>query len=303
MSEVKPEAVSPEEAGNVAPEVQPEQSSGIRYTETIAEAKAKIAAEKEGVTAESLGVDKASYDKYYRNGEFDWASYGREQAFKAKQASSKETKPAENADVKPAESAENTPAEPATEGEQAARDAVAQAGLNWDDLVNQLLQNNDISPEAKESLKKIGIPEDVINNYIEMVNASTDAVVTRVVQGFGGEEQFTAVFNGLQENATSEQQRVVDDLLADDRTFQDGVALARKLAGVPAPKTLPKEFGGANANVGATTSAQGYASFNEQMAAMRDPRYKNDPEYRGEVMKRIAASTYDLNPRAHTSGL
>ncbi len=299
MSEVKPEAQEAEEAGNVAPEVQPEQSSGIRYTETIEEAKAKIAESKEEATADSLGVDKASYDKYYRNGEFDWASYGKEQAFKAKQKT--EEAPAEEATAE--EEAPAPEAEAAPEGEEAAREAVEKAGLDWDDLGNQLLETQDISPEAKEALSKIGIPEDIIDNYISMVNASTDAVVSRIVQGFGGEEQFTEVFNGLQEKATEEQRDAIDKLLADDRTFSDGIAMARKLAEVEAPAEQPKEFSTPNANVGSTQSAQGYQSFDEQMAAMRDPRYKNDPEYRGEVMKRIAASTYDINPRAHTSGL
>jgi hypothetical protein len=304
MSDDTPD-VKPEEAGNVAPEVQPEQSSGIRYTETMAEAKAKIASEGEKTAAEELGVDQASYDKYYKNGEFDWASYGKEQAFKAKQKPAKEAaSEGDGEEPKPAEAKASESTEEADT--EAAKQAVSDAGLDWDNLANQVLHNGDISKEDREKLSKM-VPEHIIDNYISMVNRDTDAVITKVVEGFGGEDHFTEVFNGLQENATGEQRDLVDQLLGDEATFDEGVALARKLAKVEAPAapaTQRQEFRTPNANSGAASDAiKPFESFSEQMAAQRDPRYKNDPAYRDEVTKRIAVSDNYVNPRAHGAGL
>jgi hypothetical protein len=60
--------------------------------------------------------------------------------------------------------------------------------------------------------------------------------------------------------------------------------------------------GGVNAGL-AAGDAKGFESFEAQVVAQSDPRYKTDPEYRAQVMQRIAASAFDMNPRTHTSGL
>jgi hypothetical protein len=291
--------------GDVKPEVQPDGSQAVRFTETIVDAKDAIAKEAEAATAESLGIDQASFDKYVKDGVMDWASYGKEQAFKAAQ------KPAEEA-----------PAEPkAGEGEAAAADAekaanaqdlAEKAGIEWEQAAASIVESGDISEADRKALTDMGLPEFVIDDYIEAVKRDADGYISTVMDAFGGEAQFEQVFNAVTEKATDEDRTRIDDLLRDPKTFQFGVQLAYETAGIqaPAPGTQPATApapavpaGGAVNAAPGDAGVTGFADFNEMVAAQRDPKYKTDPEYRAQFMKRARASNIDMNPRLHTSGL
>ena len=85
------------------------------------------------VDAASLGVDQASFDKYYKEGNFDWASYGKEQAFKASQEF-EATKEATTEEVQPEAAA-----------------AVADAGLDWNSFpgINSNEESGSSTPNVK----------------------------------------------------------------------------------------------------------------------------------------------------------
>lgn len=294
--------------GDVPLEVKPETSESIRFTETIEEAKGKLDADAKAVTADSLNVDQASFDKFFKDGVMDWASYGKEQAFKAAQKT--EEKATEDKPETPAEEAEAADTE-------ALQGVVEGAGLDWNELGQQLVDTGDISEESKEALKKIGIPEEVVDNYIELIKADADSQIDTVVEAFGGEDKFTAVYDKLVADVDNEQRMAIDAMLKNPATFDMGVKMAYELSGVPEPEGGLKplidntqkaseentEIVTPNASAGGTNEAKGFTSFAEQVAAQRSDRYKTDPQFRAQVMERIKASQYDLNPRMHSGGL
>lgn len=245
-------------------------------------------------TPESLGVDQASFDKYYKNDEFDWASYGKEQAFKAAQ---RQQQPAKE------------PAKP--EGtEQGAQQAVEQAGLDWDSLGEKITAEGDISQDDYEALEKIGIPPHIVQDYIAAVKDQAQVIVDAVIDEFGGQDEFNAVHAALYTNATLDQRNKIDALLRDPDTRAAGVAQAYRLSGImpgsaPAAPAQNQQAPAASRGNSASSQAtpQGFSSFDEQMQAQRDPRYKTDIAYRNEVLQRIAQSDYQMNPRSHSGGL
>lgn len=238
-------------------------------------------------TPENLGVDQASFDKYYKDGEFDWGSYGKEQAFKAKQA-------AEAAARKPAEEAPKTP--------EGAQEAVESAGLNWDTLGEKISANGDISPEDYKALADIGIPEHVVQDYVTMVNNEAAMTIDEVMDSFGGPEAFDQVFDALASKPL-EQRQALDDLLVNPETRAEGVRRSYELAGLTPPNTPAQPVAGARNTAPVTPQVQGYGSFEEQVQAMRDPRYRTDPTYRAEVLQKVASSSYQMNPRMAGAGL
>lgn len=291
----------PEEGGDVPFENGNVGVAAERFTETMAEAKAKIDDAALAETAEGLGVDQASFDKYYKNGEFDWASYGKEQAFKAAQK-----KPDEGDEVE----AEAVSDEDAAEAQTAAETVVEQAGLNWDDLGQEIIDTGDISEESREALAAIGIPGAVIDQHLALLHKDANDIVVQIVDGFGGQETFGDVFDALQAKATSEQRDAIDEMLRDPSTFDLGIQTAFTLAEIERPATGDVPATSAqteqitpNASTGGSGSTQGYETFAEQVNAIKDPRYKTDPAYRAEVMNKVRVSTYDMNPRAHSGGL
>ena len=273
----------------------------IRFTETIEQAQAAKEAAT-AVTPESLGVDQASFDKYHKDGAFDWASYGKEQAFKATQRA---TEPAKE----PAKDEERKSEAPRHSDTPEAQDKVAEAGLDWDALGGKISEDGDISAEDYKALADIGVPEQVVKQYVDMVKNDAQSMIDDVIEQAGGQETFDAVYDALQSKPI-ELRRKIDGLLGDPDTRQYGVDLMFKEAGIQRdtgapPAAQPRQEPGSanNRNPGSAPASQGFASFEEQVAAQRDPRYRTDLNYRNEVMAKIGASTFDMNPRTHTGGL
>ena len=286
---------------NLVPD--PKATDSVRFTETIEEAKAKIA---EGggpeFTAESLGVDTASFDKYAKDGEFDWASYGKEQAFKA-------SKKATDAPA-PKEEAQRDSKAPASTETKDAQESVTSAGLDWDELGVKVGNNGDIDDDDYEALEKIGVPKEVVRNYVDMVKGQSQNMIDDIISQSGGQSQFDAVFDSLSERPLELRQKI-DALLVDPSTREYGVQMMFKEAGMtrsesqeaapePQQRSTYQPNNRTSQDRGGPT---GYDSFEEQVAAQRDPRYGKDVTYRNEVMARIAASNFSMNPRAHTGGL
>lgn len=289
--------------GDIKPDAVAPAHQGVRFTETIVDAKDKIATADDVASAESLGIDQASFDKYVKDGVMDWASYGKEQAFKAKNSASPE---GDAEQPKPGDSPANT-AESAEDAATAAnaQEVVEAAGLNWDEVTEKVAASGELDAADKAKLVEMGIPEVVIDDYVRAVSKEAVAHIETVMTAFGGEEGFNTVFEAVQANATDEQKDQIDGLLRDPATFDVGVALANKLAGAePAAAPLQgKPVAGASNQV--TTSEAGakpFETYEAQVAAQGDPRYNTDPEYRDGVIKRIMVSPA-LNPRAHAGGL
>ncbi len=290
--------------GDIAPVVTPVDTDAVRITATLAEAKAIIAAAETTATAEKLGIDQASYDKYVnKDGEMDWASYGKEVAFKATQAKTAEPVAPVVAPVTPDAEAAAAAAAAATAAN--AQDVVEKAGLNWDEVTKSVVETGALSAEDKAKLMALNIPEVVIDDYVGAVQREAGAHIDVVLAGFGGEENFNKVFEAVQANATDAQRDQIDALLRDPKTFDVGVNLANKLAVMePVAPLQGKPVAGAQNQVAATADAANkpYESVKAQLAAQSDPKYNTDPEYRAGVIKRIMASP-DLNPRAHSGGM
>lgn len=246
-------------------------------------------------TPESLGVDQASFDKYYKEGNFNWQGYSKELEFKMSQK------------AQTPEPQQPTPSEQVTP--DSAQAAVEDAGLDWDTLSAKITNAGDLEDSDYAALVAAGIPEDISRNYVRMVQQDAENTVADVMSKFGGEEGFTQVYNGLLENTTLEIRNQIDGLLRDPVSREAGIAMAWQYSGLqnpgtPAPPPPPAAPAASRANPGQTpSSTQGFASMEEQALAMNDPRYRTDPTYRAEVERRSMAAAYDFNPRRHTGGL
>lgn len=279
---------------------------------TIAEGQAEVdAANNPAPTAESLGVDQASFDKFHKDGQFNWEAYGKEQAFKAQQKAT-----GEGADKKPDGDEKkpdpDRPKPPQHSDTQEAQDAVAKAGLDWDDLGSKIESKGDIDEGDYAALKNLGIPENIVKTYISSVKAESQGIIDAIIEGAGGQETFDKLFDVLHEKPLDLRNKI-DGLLLDPDTRDAGIDLMFKHAGMerPAahqattggPKPTTASTGANNRTSGSAPAGDGFASFEEQVAAQRDPRYKTDVNYRNEVMRKIGASSYEMNPRTHTGGL
>jgi len=237
-------------------------------------------------SAESLGVTPEQFAKFHKDGVYNWEGHSKELEFRAAQKDDG----AADADAPAA-------------GDVDPSAAVADAGLDWDELETQVVATGDIDAKSYQALKDIGIPEQFVKDYIETVTRQADSHVADVMAAFGGEAGFDKVKTYAQANYTAAEMDEIDIKLSHPTTYKLAADQLMASAGVVAtragaPVTSPNALGGGSDGV------KGYESEAAMIADMRSPKYKTDPAFRQEVTKKAAAATYGSNnPRAHSGGL
>lgn len=244
------------------------------------------------VTAESLGVSQAQFEKYYKADKgYNWEAHAREVEYRDKQQATKTLEP------------EATPAAETPEADADAKELVEKAGLNWDNLGTEIADNGELSEASMKALKDLGIPENVIQAHVNGVIRDTEAHVADVHKEFGGDEAFATANQWIVGNLDEAQIQEFNVKLNDPSQYKAAVAELVKLSGVSAsPKAQRLEA--PNAQVApAAKAVKPFADSHEMSAAFRDPRYKTDPEFRNEVAARVGASDVRYNARSHSGGM
>ncbi len=231
------------------------------------------------VTHESLGVTEAQFEKYYKDGTYNWQAHAKEVEFAASQKKPDEPK--------------QPVTEPATETTDEAKKIAEAAGLDWDSLSVKIMNDGDISAEDYAALAKIGVPESIVKEHIGLLSESADTHVQGIFDAFGGEENFQKVREWAQENYTAAQLDQLEKNLAGKDTVAAAIAELQQKTGSAGPGviTLPTTPGG--------QTTEGYKTEAEMIADMRKPEYRKDPAFRATVEAKVAASKWEKNPRQH----
>ena len=141
--------------------------------------------------------------------------------------------------------------------------------------------------------------------YVDGIQAGAQQVIDSVIDKVGGQESFNTLHETLFAKATQEQRDTLDVLLREESTQDAGIALAYQYAGITpaaaapvAPALAPLATSqGARAPLAAAEVA--FESFEEQVQAQQDPRYRTNATYRASVERRIGSSTWSHNIRSH----
>lgn len=195
--------------------------------------------------------------------------------------------PAQDSVEKP----EETTADDTQETQDAAEQAVTNAGLDIDVLTQEYNDTGTLSEASYKALADAGIPKDVVDRYIAGQEAVAQQVVN-TVQGYaGGKEGWDKLVDWAGKNLSA------GEIEAFNRTMEstDMAAIKMVVEGVKArmPRTAssePKIVSGKTAVPVAPIT--GFKSTAELLAASDDPRYKTDPEYRMSIEARMARSAF-----------
>ncbi|HWL80100.1 MAG TPA: hypothetical protein VNR89_04045 [Roseomonas sp.] len=175
--------------------------------------------------------------------------------------------------------------DPSNLREEDANFILSQRGVSADEVAEEYLSKGKLSAETYEKLAKAGLPKGFVDGWIEGREAAAEKVKTRLFQEVGGEEVFTKVRDWALSNLSERELRAYN--AAVNQGDVEVMALAvrglhsRYIATVGNRPTL---IGG-----GTAPSADGFGSQAEVVKAMSDPRYRNDPQYRAEVERKLAA--------------
>lgn len=176
-----------------------------------------------------------------------------------------------------------------SELDQAAQDAVNQAeGMDMESLSQEYAENGGLTQESYDALAKAGIPNEMVNQFIEGQEARASQTEASVKESVGGSEHFDKVVEWATTNMTEDQIEAYNAEVnsgSEQRMRQAVQALAYQYS--QAKPAEPKLMGGQGQGQGGGDSFNSVAELTE---AMKDPRYHKDPAYRKDVERRLASS-------------
>ena len=146
----------------------------------------------------------------------------------------------------------------------------------------------ELSENSFKELSEMGIPKEVVNRYIEGVEAVQTRQVAEVYNSVGGEENYKAMVDWAANNLSKEEIDAYDSIVSDKDTTSARLAAKGIWAQyVSQNGKAPKLIGGSQSMSGSTSA---FRSTAEVVTAMSDSRYATDPAYRRDVEKRLEIS-------------
>lgn len=175
------------------------------------------------------------------------------------------------------------------EAEEAAKEAVENAGLDMEALSNEYSENGELSEASLEALAKVGISKEVVDAYIEGQEARSNAVREALLEPVGGEEAYNEMVTWAADNLSESEIDTFNEAL------ESGNMASIKLA----VENLNSKYTAAN---GAEPSRQlsgktgaaslsTYESTADLMKDMQNPEYANNPAFRAKVEQKLARSS------------
>tara|TARA_S200002703_G_scaffold151905_1_gene151791 strand:- start:436 stop:1272 length:837 start_codon:yes stop_codon:yes gene_type:complete len=221
------------------------------------------------------------YEKFYNkeNGEYDWQNHAKELQYRLEQTNQPNAKTEEqNSEVQ-----QN--GEEQTE-QQAVNSIIDRAGLESNNLRQQLEDNGDFDADTYKKLNEVGVTNDLIKSYVDNLAYRREKTVGDALDYVGGEDAWRNMNQWAVDNLNRDEISKFNELLASDQ-WKIGVDAMKVRMG---SNTFEPHITTGNQLPGTT---YGYRSKSEMKTDMSNPKYKSDPVFRREVMAKIQSATWD----------
>lgn len=173
--------------------------------------------------------------------------------------------------------------------DKAAADALAAAAANTPEKTIaaanvEFAKEGKLSDATYETLAKTGISKQMVDMYIAGQVATRDAQINEVMAAAGGKEEFTKTAAWAKASLTPAELAEYNANVQGSPSVAKLAVAALRARYVAANGTDGEIINGGNPQGG---NNQGYATQSEMMAAVNDPRYKRDAQYRASVEKKM----------------
>lgn len=228
-------------------------------------------------------MPEGGFEKFYNKetGEYDWQNHAKELQYRLDQESGKSS----DQDTKDESKDEN-----AKDGDAKDGDVYEKAGLDPMELEQQIIQNGQLDAEAKEALTKVGVPEALIDMFVSNYQRGMEAERNAIIQEAGGQESWNQIAAFVETLPQEEQDAFYEGLGGKYRKYALQDIQERMKSAGPLSREKPLINGDTP-----STGSVGYRSKAEMKRDMADPRYKQDPAFRQQVMAKMQAATWDLD--------
>lgn len=159
----------------------------------------------------------------------------------------------------------------------------------WNELDATFKDTGSITAEQYDKLNEAGIPDAMIDRYLDGIKAEQNAFTEKVYNIAGGQEQYNEIKAWAENGGISPQE------LAAISNMQDygQILLAMEGVKVRYDRANGSESGTTMRGKPSSTKSGGYKSQGEYMSDVADPRYNTNPSYRAKVVAKLEKSNRD----------
>lgn len=225
-------------------------------------------------------LPEGGHDKFYNKetGEYDWANHAKELQYRLEQQSKKTE----------GEPEDNSKSEAQGDDDQAVSDIVTKAGLNPQDLETQIMQTGALSKEAKEALVKQGIPEALIDQYVDNYVYRIESQTSQALEYAGGDDGWKRIEAWALENLSDQEKQTYNAMLGGPN-WKVAIDTLKTKMGYSAKSSSEGRLMSGSTN---SSRSVGYRSRAEMKADMADPRYRMDPQFRKQVYEKMQTASF-----------
>jgi hypothetical protein len=180
-----------------------------------------------------------------------------------------------------------TPSSDQQEQINEAQKTLANAGLDYNKFASEYLEKGGLSPESYTELQGKGMSTEMVDSWIQGQEAISDKLSETAYESVGGEKNYQDLVkwagDSLPQNEIDAFNRALESSNNQDSLFAIKSLNAQyQLANGSTPNLIQGTTG--------TSSSGSFTSLAQMSEAMNDPKYKNDPAFREEVSRKLAAS-------------
>lgn len=166
------------------------------------------------------------------------------------------------------------------------KDPPATNKVDYAAMASEVASTGKLSDASRQALIASGMPESIIDTYVEAQAGKVTAFKASLHEAVGGADAFDLITTWGAQNLTADEQAYFQGEIEKGEAEAKTAMEVLKARYEKSMGKLPKLLSGATA----TNDSAGFTSLEEQKAAQRDPRYRTDPAYREQVIARIMAS-------------
>ena len=182
--------------------------------------------------------------------------------------------------------------------EEAPAEAEAPTGVTpqeWADWKMEIMRQGDLTPETKELVKqRLGLPEEVVNDYVDSQRAQMRAGFSKAADVVGGQESLSKIFGWASNNLDAGAREVINAGLASPawETTLRGLESQYNAAEAARPKAAEMTHQAQAASPAGVETVQGFASMAEFSQLRADPRYGKDARFTQTLNARAAMTNW-----------
>ena len=158
-----------------------------------------------------------------------------------------------------------------------------------EEFSNEFYENGDLSEKSLERIEKeFNIPQDIAKAYVEGQKALVEQTRNSIYNEVGGKDSYDAMLDWARDSLPEAEIAAYDAaIVSNDMNTAKMVAKGLHAQFTEAGGKAPALARGSASAIG---GGEGYQSWQQVSADMRNPKYRTDPAYRDQVAQRLSVS-------------